>query len=328
MRKKHLMLSTILSMTICSSWNPSVMAMDETVLEIDKTVVSQNFRSRGGQKPQVLLLHCVGLSDEWVFKNYVYKSDSTLPEEKKGLGVSAHYYIPQGGKIYQMVPEEESAFHAGVSEWRSLAQKNNAKGLNDFSIGIEFQSLGYAQINGQAYYPYSFTPFHEEQMKSGILLSQQIMKRHNIAAENVVWHSDVSPLRKDGDKALFGKTDPGAMFDGKRLAQHGIGVWPVPDRLTDSQLSFSLEDIQVGLTEWGYPHVTKIGFWDESTKYVLQSHYMHYLPKEVNWDNFKYQTSGSIFDKITDWKEFPYDKDTLAISLQNLNKKKFIKPLE
>lgn len=320
MNIKNLKLSIALSMIGFASSTSVLMAMERTELDIDKTtIVSQNFRARGGKKTQVLLLHCVGLDDAWVRKNYGYST------KEGGLGVSAHYYVSQESKkIYQLVPEESSAFHAGVSEWRSLAQESGLQGLNDLSIGIEFQSPGYAQINGEGYYPYNFAPFSDEQVSSGILLSKKIMKEHNISPENVVWHSDVSPLRKTntGD-ILFGKTDPGTLFDGKKLAQHGIGVWPSLDRLEDSQLDTSLKAIQAGLQTWGYPHIAPTGLFDEPTKYVLTAHYMHYLPTKVGWDDYKNKTSGSIFDDIIDWKAFPYSKKALSISLENLNKKNF-----
>ncbi|MBA3813438.1 MAG: N-acetylmuramoyl-L-alanine amidase [Alphaproteobacteria bacterium] len=295
-----------------ASINPALRAMIQDELEVDKkTIVSENFRDRNGKKSGVLILHCVGLDDAWVSKNY------GLNNTNGGLGVSAHYYVSQESKkVYQLVSEELSAFHAGPSEWRSLAKENNLQGLNDISIGIEFQSPGYAQIKREAYYPYSFASYSEEQINSGILLSKQIIKKHNITPENVVWHSDVSPLRK---------TDPGALFDGRRFAQNGIGVWPSADRLEDNQLETSLSTIQAGLKSWGYPHVETTDVFDNATKYVLTAHYMHYLPQEVQWEDFKNQASGSIFDTVQEWSDFPYQKDVLAISLENLNRKNFEK---
>lgn len=304
----------ILALLSCST---EVTAME---IDIDKSVVSQNFKPRN---QQVLVLHCVGYPDDWVFKNYVFPSAESLPEEGRGLGVSAHYYISQekNGKIYQLVDEANSAFHAGVSDWRSLAKNNQLIGLNNISIGIEFQSPGYAQIDGKAYYPYSFAKFSDEQINNGIILSKQIMQRHNISRENVVWHSDIAPLRRGQP---FGKTDPGAFFDGKRLAKNGIGVWPLSDRLEDSQMDTSLKNIQQGFQDWGYPHVQPTGLFDEETKYVLGAHYMHYLPTEINWEDYKDQTAGPIFGKDMTWENFPYAKEPLAISLENLNKKHFI----
>jgi N-acetylmuramoyl-L-alanine amidase len=307
-----------LSIAILMGGNLRTLAMDN-VLEIDESNPSKNSRSRGGKGTQLLLLHCVGLPDEWVFKSY------TLLISEGGLGVSAHYYVSQESKkTYQLVSEENSAFHAGVSEWRGLAQKNEMRGLNDISIGIELQSPGYAQINGEeGYYPYRFGSYEEEQITQSIALSQQIMKRRDISAENVIWHSDASPLRLESGKPSLGKTDPGPKFPARRFAEQGIGVWPSSDRLEDSQLDTSLIGIQAGLKKWGYPYIEPTGVFDDPTKYVLTAHYMHYLPKEITWENYKYTKAGSIFDEIDDWNKFSDDKEMLAISLENLNKKNF-----
>jgi N-acetylmuramoyl-L-alanine amidase len=336
MSVKNLKVSVALSLLVFGTYTSSSMAM-ELGFDIDDSVISENSRSRNGRVPEILILHCVGLSNEWVFENYGKTT------KNGGAGVSAHYYIPHGGKIYQLVSEKESSFHAGVSEWRSSAKEKNLLGLNDISIGIEVQSSGYAQINGEGYYPYNFAAYDEKQEDYAILLSKQIMERNKISRENVVWHSDVSPLRKDSNgKILFGKTDPGPMFNGKKFAQAGVGVWPSSDRLEDKQLSTALEDIQTGLMMWGYPHVEKSGVFDDTTRYVLQAHYMHYLPEtiwkshenpEANlesnegpvtiWRYHENQKAGSVFDTIKNWDEFPYDKETLSISLENLNRKNF-----
>ena len=44
--------------------------------------------------------------------------------------VSAHYAVDELGKIYQLVPEEKRAWHAGVSYWRGHTN------INQRSIGI------------------------------------------------------------------------------------------------------------------------------------------------------------------------------------------------
>lgn len=307
----------VASVVAFSGINPPLLAMDYT-LDIDETIRSQNFRPRGGKQVEVVVLHCVGLPDNWVFKNYVYPSDMSLPEDQRGLGVSAHYYVSQESKkIYQLVPDTETAYHAGISDWRGRAQNYELKGLNDIALGVEFQSLKYGQVEGkEGYFPYAFASYTQEQMGDGIILCQKLMREHNISPENVVWHSDVSPGRK---------TDPGPHFNGERLAAHGIGVWPFPDRLDDSQMDTSLEAIQMGLKAWGYPYIEITGAFDQATKDVLTAHYMHYLPTEVCWADFKDQQKGSIFDKNTEWKDFPYDKEVLSISLENLTKRNFNK---
>lgn len=50
--------------------------------------------------------------------------------------VSAHLLIGKDGKIYQLVPFNRKAWHAGVSEWDGIPRVNN------FSIGIELVGKG------------------------------------------------------------------------------------------------------------------------------------------------------------------------------------------
>ena len=65
--------------------------------------------------------------------------------------VSSHYLIPEkpplhGGKprIWQLVPEEDLAWHAGVSFWRGSTR------INDTSIGIELENRGWQKTAGGA----------------------------------------------------------------------------------------------------------------------------------------------------------------------------------
>ena len=51
--------------------------------------------------------------------------------------VSAHYFINEEGKLWQIVEDKNIAWHAGVSKW--LDRKN----LNETSIGIELENPGH-----------------------------------------------------------------------------------------------------------------------------------------------------------------------------------------
>ncbi len=120
------------------------------------------------------------------------------PEAK----VSAHWLIDEDGGVFGLVPEERRAWHAGVSFWRG------ATDINARSIGIELVNPGHE---------FGYRPFPEPQMAALIDLVHDIQARHSIPARNVVGHSDIAPRRK---------MDPGELFDWKRLASVGIGVWP------------------------------------------------------------------------------------------------------
>ena len=116
--------------------------------------------------------------------------------------VSAHYLIEEDGRIFQLVPEAQRAWHAGVSYWRGY------KGLNARSIGIELVNPGHN---------FGYRPFPELQMMALETLALDILARYPIPSRNVVGHSDIAPTRKN---------DPGELFDWRSLAAKGIGMWP------------------------------------------------------------------------------------------------------
>lgn len=112
--------------------------------------------------------------------------------------VSAHYLIAGDGRLWQMVPEDQRAWHAGVGSWQGLDD------LNSRSIGIELDNRG-------------THPFAEPQMQVLEHLLPGIMQRWSIAPKNVIAHSDMAPERK---------FDPGPRFDWRRLARQGLSIWP------------------------------------------------------------------------------------------------------
>ncbi len=116
--------------------------------------------------------------------------------------VSSHYVVEEDGLIWQLVPEQRRAWHAGVSHWRGHA------GLNDRSVGIEIVNPGHE---------WGYRPFPALQMAAVCELCLGVLRRHPIPARNVIGHSDVAPDRKG---------DPGELFDWRGLAANGVGVWP------------------------------------------------------------------------------------------------------
>lgn len=111
--------------------------------------------------------------------------------------VSAHYLISEGGKVWQLVPEDLRAWHAGVGRWGPV------RDVNSRSIGIELANTG-------------AHPFPAPQMAALRGLMRGIMARWSIPPERVIAHSDMAPARK---------TDPGPRFDWRGLAREGLAVW-------------------------------------------------------------------------------------------------------
>nr|WP_299848932.1 N-acetylmuramoyl-L-alanine amidase [uncultured Roseovarius sp.] len=115
--------------------------------------------------------------------------------------VSAHYLIRENGYIWQLVPEDKRAWHAGAGQW------GDVRDVNSRSIGIELANCG-------------DHPFPEPQMAALEALVRDIMARWHITPERIIGHSDM---------ALGRKIDPGPRFDWLRLARQGLSVWPQVD---------------------------------------------------------------------------------------------------
>ncbi|MEE8333196.1 MAG: N-acetylmuramoyl-L-alanine amidase [Alphaproteobacteria bacterium] len=121
--------------------------------------------------------------------------------------VSAHYLIDEDGAVWRLVGEDRRAWHAGLAAWRG------ATDINDRSIGIELVNPGHE---------FGYRPFPKLQMSALIELCRDILARHAIPVSRVLGHSDIAPTRK---------TDPGELFDWRRMARAGIGLWPEPGAL-------------------------------------------------------------------------------------------------
>lgn len=103
--------------------------------------------------------------------------------------VSAHYLISRDGVILNLVPEENRAWHAGVS--RLPFPNDPREAVNDFSIGIELIGKD---------------DFTETQYLSLIDLINKIKTRRKI--KYILGHNHIAPDRK---------VDPGENFDWGRL---------------------------------------------------------------------------------------------------------------
>jgi N-acetylmuramoyl-L-alanine amidase len=118
--------------------------------------------------------------------------------------VSCHFLIDESGKIFELVSENDIAFHAGVSFWKG------AEALNQSSIGIEF-------INSA---PFD-KKFESEQLLAGVQLCKYLIAKYDL---EVVGHSDIAYNKETG--FLNRKQDPSHLFDWKFFAENGVGFFP------------------------------------------------------------------------------------------------------
>jgi AmpD protein len=103
----------------------------------------------------------------------------TCKETLDTAEVSAHYLIDREGFIYQLVSDEQRAWHAGVSVMPGTADTRS--GVNDFSIGIELVG---SDTSG----------FTDLQYQALTELTKDLADRFPI--RTVVGHSDIAPDRK------------------------------------------------------------------------------------------------------------------------------------
>ncbi len=198
--------------------------------------------------------------------------------------VSSHYLIPEGGddtysdqiKIFQLVDEENRAWHAGISKWE---ERTN---INDQSIGIELVNQAECSVRQGSQYDYTnnyiclFSEFDSDQIDQLILLLKDILSRHDeIKPTYIVGHSDISPDRK---------FDPGPKFPWKKLYENGIGAWYDDQTFEKYNNQFKrkipdINQIQCALKRYGYG-IEVTNKMDEQTFFVIRAFQYHFTPNK------------------------------------------------
>ncbi|MCB1680706.1 MAG: N-acetylmuramoyl-L-alanine amidase [Alphaproteobacteria bacterium] len=192
-------------------------------------------------KPTMIILHYTGMQTMLAARERL-----TDPTSK----VSAHYLVDTDGQVFDLVPEDKRAWHAGLSYWHGETD------INSYSVGIEMVNPGHEL---------GYKPFTSQQMQAVMDLCQGIQSRHKI--EYVLGHSDIAPERK---------IDPGELFPWEWLAGHGVGLWPKP---TDADLQkaedISCNDYEVErlLTQFGY---NPMGAYVD----VVSAFHRHFAPEK------------------------------------------------
>jgi N-acetylmuramoyl-L-alanine amidase len=213
-------------------------------------IYSPNFDPRPTSSIDHVILHYTEISFDETIKKF------STPEKI----VSAHYVIREDGIIFQCVPDELRARHAGVSHFRG---RNN---FNDFSIGIEIVNSGRDS-------------FPAIQMQSCIDLCLSFKKKYNIPAENFLGHSDIAPTRK---------IDPGLFFDWKLLRKYDLGI-PFAEAIGADldQILFSqnnnldgVKELQQRLKTFGYD-IAVTGVFDKQTSDVIRAFQSHFAKESI-----------------------------------------------
>lgn len=141
-------------------------------LKITRKPVSWGFEKASQRKIDTIIIH----SSYDALGKYPYDVEGVLAEYKE-YGVSPHYVIDRDGIIYQLVAEENIAYHAGQSQ-----MPDGRSSVNNFSIGIEVLTTKTEKPTARQY----------DALND---LLPHLKKKYPITF--VLGHSQIAPDRKD-----------------------------------------------------------------------------------------------------------------------------------
>ena len=160
---------------------------------------SHSNKRRSSKGITLIIIHYTGMQSE-------RESLKRLTNPKSE--VSCHYLINRNGKVFNMVDDQNIAWHAGKSMWQKY------KNLNKNSIGIELVNKGHK---------YGYQNFTKKQINVLVNLCRKLKKKYKIKNNSILGHSDIAPLRK---------VDPGEKFPWVYLSSKGIGIYPKKNLIT------------------------------------------------------------------------------------------------
>ena len=147
--------------------------------------------------------------------------------------------------------------------------------LNASSIGIEIVHPGF-KLGPDRERVYQ--PFAQAQMDTLMPLVKDIVQRHQIRADRVLGHGEVTPSYKE---------DPGPTFPWKLLSERGITPpWPDAARVAEQRALYDLllpdaAWFQAALSQWGF-EIARTGVWDAQSQRVLMNFQMRYRPADYS----------------------------------------------
>jgi N-acetyl-anhydromuramyl-L-alanine amidase AmpD len=138
--------------------------------DIIKAPAEQGFsKGRGGNKIQGIVIH----SSDGTESSDV----NTLRGGDPNHRVSSHYYVTRDGRIYQFVPDQDTAWHAGET-------LDNQRYGNSATIGIEQE-----HIDGKQDWP-------DAQVNAAARLTAHLKGAYQLGDDQIYGHSQIAPERK------------------------------------------------------------------------------------------------------------------------------------
>ncbi len=139
--------------------------------KIIQNLVNWGYSSKSSRSIDTIIIH----SSYNILSNDPYDFKKLL-EEYKSYGVSPHYVIDRKGNIYQLVKDNNIAYHAGESK-----MPDGRTNVNNFSIGIEMMNTESDKMA-------------EVQYDSLRKLIDNLKGKYKI--KNILGHNQIAPGRK------------------------------------------------------------------------------------------------------------------------------------
>ena len=277
MKKILALLSLLIFMVACSSSDTPV--KETKGISTSRRTSSSSIGSMGKFKVDSDTYVSLGRNEriQFVVVHYTATNNEYSIKELISNRVSAHFLVldEDDNMIYNLVPLDQRAWHAGASSFRGRTN------LNDTSIGIEIVSDGIARDrrnDPNRYPPYdAYLEYKQIQIEKVDQIIKYVSARYNIPARNIVAHSDIAPSRKK---------DPGAKFPWKELYEkYDIGAWY---NESDKQAfmneekfnATSISDIKEELRKYGY-EINRTNEWDRDSRDVVYAFQLHFNPKNA-----------------------------------------------
>ena len=190
------------------------------------------------EPPRFIVMHYTAGGSGAASRDYMLKSPL---QKQRLLGASARVYasahvvVDRDGSVWQIVPFNRKARHAGRSSWKGL------ESLNQYSVGIEIANYGWLDRQGDGSYKRSDTPrfeaadvtvapmpsgekimgwenYPDVQLEAVDRVTRALVNAYPSISE-IVGHQEIAPGRK---------FDPGPAFPlecfRQRLDDRGIGA--------------------------------------------------------------------------------------------------------
>lgn len=138
-------------------------------------------KGRGGRKPIAIVNHITaGLMPgclSWM-RNPVAKA-------------SAHYLVTKTGEIFQLVKDEDTAWHAGIVN-RPSWQLYDGTNPNRYTIGIEHECISGGALTA-------------EQYKSSLWLHEHLINKHGIliSKDCIIGHCHIDSINRPNDPGTY-----------------------------------------------------------------------------------------------------------------------------